>query len=125
MSLFEKGAFEADDSPDDIFRHIKNLFSELGIFGSVLSLEHDGIAYRICCDENCFMVYRANDSTGTRHHVPGWPVCLVTEQEVFEECHTDGIGSDHHACVVQLTHWLEMVAQHARAGGDSSGLERV
>lgn len=118
MSLLTKEVFEADDSPDDIFRHIKTLFSELGIFGSVLSLEHEGIAYRICCDDTCFMVYRANDATGSRHHVPGWPVCLVTEQQVFEECRADGIGSDHHACVVRLTHWLDMVAQHARPGED-------
>jgi hypothetical protein len=114
MSLFEKGAFEADDSPDDIFRQIKTLFSDLGIFGSVMCLEHDGIPYRICCDENSFMVYRANDSTESRHHVPGWPVCLVTAQQIFEECRTDGLGSDHHACVVELSHWLDMVMRNVR-----------
>jgi hypothetical protein len=114
ISRVDDELFGSNDSPDDIFRHIRNLFTDLGIFGSVMCLVHDGIPYRISCDENAFMVYRANDSTGSRHHVPGWPVCLVTAQQIFEECRTEGLGSDHHACVVELTHWLDMVMRHVR-----------
>lgn len=99
-------------SPLEAFNAIKHFFSELKIFGEILSLRHEGIPYRILCDEQCFMVYRANDSSGSFHHVPGWPVCLVTSESIFEECSAPLLGEDHHSCELDILRWLQMVVAH-------------
>gem|GEM_PF-589174 len=100
------------DTPHETFNAIKRFFNDRRVFGEILSLEHQGICYRIWCDEECFMVYRANDSGGSFHHVPGWPVCLVTSQSVFEECSAPSMADDHHACELDIIRWLQVVAAH-------------
>ena len=106
-----------DGSPGALFFRIRNVFSDLGILGKTLSLEVEGICYRVCCDEDAFMVYRVN-KRGLRHHVPGWPICLVSSDMVFEECCTPGLGRDHYACAVDIEKWLEMIDHHCRSGLD-------
>lgn len=109
------------ESPNEILDAIKRFFNDRRVFGEILSLEHQGIWYRVWCDEQCFMVYRANDSGGSFHHVPGWPVCLVTSHTVFEECNAPYLADDHHSCELDITRWLEVVASYlARRERDSS-----
>ncbi len=100
------------NTPHEALRAIKGFFNELRIFGEVLSFEHEGIPYRVWCDEHCFMVYRANDGGGSFHHVPGWPVCLVTAQTLYEECSAPSLNDDHHACRLDILRWLHVVAAH-------------
>lgn len=99
-------------TPHEAFSAIKRFFNELRIFGEMLSFEHDGISYRVWCDEQCFMVYRTNDGGGSFHHVPGWPVCLVTSHTVYEECSAPSLTEDHHTCRLDILRWLEVVAAH-------------
>lgn len=101
-------------SPEALFLRIRNIFRELGILGRDLSLQHDGAWYKISCDEKTFMVYRVNVYSGSRHHMPGWPVCLVNSLTIFEECHSPGLGGDHYACGLDVENWLEMVDLHCR-----------
>jgi len=102
----------AERSPHLVFAHVRKVFHELGILGSSLSLEYEGVSYRVSCDDNAFMVYRVNSNSGMRHHVPGWPVCLVNSDTIFEECSSPGLGLDHYACGVDLDKWLEIIAGH-------------
>lgn len=120
-SRFEEPPQEHDalpeSSPGTLFLRIRNVFSDLGMLGKTLSLKHGGIWYRVSCDEDAFMVYRVNNS-GLRHHVPGWPICLVSSEIIFEECCTPGLGSDHYACAVDIEKWLEMIDLHCRGDLD-------
>ncbi len=100
------------NTPHEMFDTIKRFFCDRSIFGQVMSLEFRGISYRVWCDDQCFMVYRANDGFGSFHHVPGWPVCLVTSHTVFEECKAASLADDHHSCELDLMQWLEMIANH-------------
>jgi hypothetical protein len=97
----------------DLFIRIRSVFSDLGILGKTLSLEYEGICYRVSCDEDAFMVYRVNDS-GLKHHMPGWPICLVSSEMTFEECCAPGLGRDHFTCPVDIEKWLELIALHCR-----------
>lgn len=99
-------------SPRELFERIRNLFSALGILGTPLSIECDGASYRLTCDETSFMVYRVNVSSKSRHHVPGWPVCLVNDTTVFEECRSPASVQDHCACELDVDRWLELVRTH-------------
>jgi hypothetical protein len=102
-------------SPRMVFARIRKVFQELGILGSNLSLEYEGIWYRVSCDNTAFMVYRVNTNSRVRHQVTGWPVCLVNSDTIFEECSSPGIGRDHYACGVDLEKWLEIVDRHCRS----------
>jgi hypothetical protein len=105
-------------TPEALFSRIITRFRELGILGRALSLEHDGVRYTIVCDENAFIVYRVNVHSGSRHHMPGWPVCLVNSVTIFEECYSPGLGRDHFACGLDVETWLEMVGNHCRNSSD-------
>ena len=105
-----------DELPSQVFQRIQRIFAELGMLGSTISIEYDGVRYRISCDESAFLVYRVNHNTRLRHHVPGWPVCLVNSDTVFEEFGAPGIGEDHCACGVHLDGWLEIIGQYCRSG---------
>ncbi len=110
-SLDEIGV-RLEGAPHEAFSAIKRFFNELRIFGEILSFEHEGISYRVWCDEQCFMVYRTNDGGGSFHHVPGWPVCLVTSHTVYEECRAPSLTDDHHTCPLDILRWLHVVAAH-------------
>jgi hypothetical protein len=103
----------SERSPDLVFREIRNAFVEMGILNQDLSLEHEGIRYRISCDDRMFMVYRVNESSALRHHVPGWPVCLVSAETIFEECCSPGLATDHYSCRLNIEKWLELIGSHA------------
>lgn len=105
----------ADQSPSQVFERIREIFAELGVLGSIISIECDGVRYRISCDEKAFMVYRVNQATRLRHHVPGWPVCLVNSDIIFEEFGAPGLGEDHCSCGVHLDGWLDLVGRHCRS----------
>jgi hypothetical protein len=104
----------SERSPHMVFSRIRKVFQELGILGSNLSLEYEGVWYRVSCDDQAFMVYRVNSRTGARHHVPGWPVCLVNSDTIFEECFSPGLSRDHYDCGVDLEKWLEIIDGHCR-----------
>jgi hypothetical protein len=98
-----------DRSASSLFGHIYKVFENLGLLGHDIELSHDGISYRISCDEKSFVVYRTNPDSGSRHHVPGWPVCMVSSDVIFEECSFPTIGKDHCACKLDLEKWLEII----------------
>lgn len=96
-------------SPLQVFATIRSLFTGLGVLGENLVVEHEGNLYRVTCDEETFMVYRVAENNGLRHHVPGWPVCLVNSHTIFEEQCSPELGQDHCACGTRLEEWLEVI----------------
>ena len=65
-------------SPAELLRRIQARFRELGLFGSPLTLTHNGENYLATCDDQAFAVYRLVDQCHVPPGRPGWPVCLVT-----------------------------------------------
>jgi hypothetical protein len=104
----------SERSPHVVFARIRKVFQELGILGSNLSLEYEGVRYRVSCNDQAFVVYRVNSHSGARHHVPGWPVCLVSPDSIFEECFSPGLSRDHYDCGVDLEKWLKIIDGHCR-----------
>jgi hypothetical protein len=104
----------SERSPEKLFGRIHRVFADLGVLNSDLALEYEGVRYRISCDDHAFMVYRINDASGQRHHMPGWPVCLVNAEVVFEECTSPGLADDHCACSLDIETWLQMLRNHCR-----------
>jgi len=98
-----------DECPSALFSRIRDIFLELGILDRDLVIPYDGVSYRVSCDEKSFIIYRINADNGPRHHVPGWPVCMVSSDVIFVECSSASIGQDHCACGLGLEKWLEII----------------
>ncbi len=105
-------------SPAEILAQIREIFDDLNLPANTLTVEHEDQCYRISCDETSFMVYRVNCAGKNRHHLPGWPVCLVTEESVYEEHCAPGLGDDHCASGCDVESWLSILKAFAeRASG--------
>ncbi len=103
---------DSEQSPEKVFRWIQGVFADLGLLGSMISIEYEGSWYRVSCDETSFMVYRVNEHKLLRHHVPGWPVCLVNSDMIYEEPDSPHLGQDHCACGIELQRWIEIINEH-------------
>lgn len=101
-------------SPERLFGRIHRIFIDLGALHRDIVLEYEGVRYRVSCDDHAFMVYRVNNASGPRHHMPGWPVCLVNADVIFEECASPGLAEDHCACSLDIETWLQMLRNHCR-----------
>lgn len=101
-------------TPSEALGKIKERFKELGLKEHDFTVEVRGVCYRMALDTESFVVYRINHCKGHKHHVPGWPVCLVTRDSIFEECFDAGLGADHCSCGVSIDQWLEIVQEQGQ-----------
>jgi hypothetical protein len=99
-------------TPSETLEKIRRKFDGLGISHQDLTVDVSGVSYRISLDSESFVVYRINHCRGHKHHVPGWPVCLVTRDEIFQECSDEELGADHCSCGVTIEQWIEIMREN-------------
>jgi hypothetical protein len=97
--------------PDRVLALIQDLCRRWGIFGQRLSLRHEGEEYVFACGETDFFVYRRLAPAATTHAPPGWPVCLVTADQILDECTPPFPDHDHFACHLGLADWLTLIQE--------------
>lgn len=107
-----EGNQDRGQAPAEILGSIREYFIRAGIFGLTLSLKHQGHWYRVSCDDDAFMIYRVNSGLALKHHVPGWPVCMVTRDTIFEEHHDPCLGNDHCASGADIARWMTIIQEH-------------
>lgn len=93
----------------ELLRRIQARFRELGIFGSPLTLAHEGEKYLVSCDDQAFTVYRLVEKCHVPPGHPGWPVCLVTAEAVVDETSPPHLPEDEFASGLNLKDWLELI----------------
>ncbi len=98
-------------TPAEALEKIRRRFKKLGIDPRNFNVELDGDCYRMILDSDSFVVYRINHCRGHKHHVPGWPVCMVTREAIFEECSHLNRVTDHCSCGITIDQWLEIAAK--------------
>ncbi|MGC8605498.1 MAG: hypothetical protein ACP5VS_17675 [Desulfomonilaceae bacterium] len=99
-------------SPSETLEKIIQRFERLGLYRHELTVTVGGASYRIALNPDSFVVYRINHCKGHKHHVPGWPVCLVTREAIFEECFDTGLGKDHCSCGITIEQWIEIAKKN-------------
>jgi hypothetical protein len=99
----------AKPSPAELLRGIQARFRELGLFGSTLTLTHNGEKYLATCDDRVFAVYRLVGQGHVSPGRPGWPVCLVTAEAVADETSPPHLADDEFASGLGLEEWLELI----------------
>ncbi len=98
-------------SASETFGRVYGVFKSLNLLNKEIMVELSGCSYKARCDESSFMVYRIHNNLGPRSHVPGWPVCLITQDTIFEECHSsDNSSNDSFHCGTSLEAWMEIIA---------------
>lgn len=101
-------------SASKTFAAITDLLHRLGLLNSEFVLELSGETFKVRSDENTFMIYRTHLNCGPRSHVPGWPVCVVTRDSIFEECASSGAPDDCFNCGISLERWIEIIEEKHR-----------
>ena len=96
-------------SPAELLGRIQARFRELGLFGSPLTLTHNGEKYLAACDDQAFVVYRLVGQCHVPPGRPGWPVCLVTAETVVDETSPPHLPDDEFASGLSLEGWLELI----------------
>ncbi len=69
----------------EVLSHIVALFTDKGWLNRKLKIRYRGAGYRVFCSDTEFLVYRINDNACVSPGVPGWPVCMVRQDEVFQD----------------------------------------
>ena len=95
--------------PAELLGRIQARFRELGLFGTPLTLTHNGKRYLATCDDRVFAVYRLLDQGHVPPGRPGWPVCLVTNEAVVDETSPPHLADDEFASGLGLKEWLQLI----------------
>ncbi len=96
-------------SPGERLARVREFFHSRGLFGQSLELSHEDQTYRLICDERALAVFRVNKNQGLPPGNPGWMVCRLDSDSLFEECAAPGLAECKLACPHSLRDWLELV----------------
>jgi hypothetical protein len=61
------------------------IFESKGWLNRTIRIKRRERRYRISCTETGFIAYRINDYSGLSPGVPGWPVCIVTTEQIIDD----------------------------------------
>jgi hypothetical protein len=95
--------------PAEVLAQIQALFKELGLFEKKLTISHQGHQYLASCDSQSFTIYRLIDQCHLPPGEPGWPVCLVTRENIIDESSPPHIPEDDFSSGLTLPDWLQLI----------------
>jgi hypothetical protein len=81
-----------EKKPVDVLQKFVGVFETKGWLNQTLRIKHRDKRYRICCSEGEFFAYRISDSC-VSHGFPGWPVCIVTRDQIIEDSDLSAFAS--------------------------------
>ncbi len=85
----------ADEAgPEAGLQQFIGVFASKGWLGRSVRLRFRERTYSVSCSSSGFMAYRVNDSQGTSHGFPGWPVCIVDREMEVGHSGTSPLTSD-------------------------------
>lgn len=73
--------------PASMSQQMVTLFAQRGWLNQDLRITYQDKRYRISCTPDLFYAYRINEDWGIGPGAPGWPVCIITKNYVFDESH--------------------------------------
>jgi hypothetical protein len=75
----------AEGHSKDVLTKIVGVFEERGWLNGTIRIRHRKGRYRIFCSEKKFLAYRINDNSHVPHGFPGWPVCIITIDQIIDD----------------------------------------
>lgn len=98
-------------TPGERLENVREFFRQRGLLNQNLEVSLEGQTYRLVCDDRAFAVFRLNKNQGLPPGNPGWMVCRLDKDSLFEECDTQGLAQCKLACPHGLQEWLELVEE--------------
>jgi hypothetical protein len=95
-----------ENEPMEVLQRFVEVFISKGRLNQTLRIKRLGRRYRIFCSESKFFAYQINDNYGVSWGFPGWPVCIVTADQIIE----DSEMSISTATELSVHDWLRCIA---------------
>ena len=95
-----------EKSPRDVLHKLIEVFTSKGWLNKKLRIKYQNKKYWISCSEERYFAYRINENCCLGPGVPGWPVCIISEDYVYDE---SGIP-DLAATKLNMHDWLNIIA---------------
>ena len=81
-------------------------FSDKGWLGQKVRIRHLDRRYRVFCSGDQFFAFRINDHHGVSPGLPGWIVCLVTNDGIIDDSGMSNFASTEPSAY----EWLNCIA---------------
>ncbi len=95
-----------EKNPCDVLHKLIEIFASKGWLNKKFRIKYQNRRYWISCNEDRFFAYQINENCGLSPGVPGWPVCIIRKDYVYDESGIPDLTStklDRH-------HWLNITA---------------
>jgi hypothetical protein len=77
----------------EVLQNLVGVFESKGWLNETVRIRHRDRRYRIFCSSKKFLAYRINDNCHVPHGFPGWPVCIITADQVIADSHMSPFSS--------------------------------
>jgi hypothetical protein len=95
-----------EKSPCDFLRKFTEIFDSKGWLNKKLRIKYQSKRYWISCNEERVFAYEINETCGLGPGVPGWPVCLVEKDYVYDESQISALTPTE----LNTDDWLNIIA---------------
>ncbi len=82
-----------EKNPCDVLHKFIEIFDGKSWLNKELRIKYQSKRYWISCNEERFFAYQINENCGLGPGVPGWPVCLIRKDYVYDESEISGLTS--------------------------------
>ncbi|OPY70623.1 MAG: hypothetical protein A4E57_00466 [Syntrophorhabdaceae bacterium PtaU1.Bin034] len=90
----------------NVLQELVSIFDSKGWLDQELRIRYRGARYRVFCSKIEFFAYRINESCGVSPGMPGWPVCVVWPDQVFDDSEMCAFGANEPG----INDWLRCLA---------------
>jgi hypothetical protein len=73
-----------EKSPWDVMHKFIEILNGKGWLNKKLTIKYQSKRYWISCNKGRFLAYQMNENRGLGPGVPGWPVCLIRKDYVYD-----------------------------------------
>lgn len=74
-----------EQNPCDVLQKLIEVFTCKGWLNNNLIIKYQDRRYRVSCNEERFFAYQINGNCGLSPGVPGWPVCIIKRDYIYDE----------------------------------------
>lgn len=99
-------SYVQEQSSRDVLQKLIGIFTSKSWFNKNLRIKYQNKRYWISCSEERFFTYRINENCGLSPGVPGWPVCIIKKDYIYDE---SGI-LDFTPTALNIHDWLNIMA---------------
>ncbi len=93
-------------SPRDVLHELIEIFTRKDWLNKKFRIKYQNKAYWISCNEESFFAYQINENCGRGPGVPGWPVCIIRKDYIYDESGIPDLTSTK----LSLHDWLNILA---------------